>query len=249
MLFADRDRLDVGSATDLAAAARLAPRWLHLASLLRVAAIDPGAEDEVACSARTLHVAMARDVLGAALGGGVSQLVLPSSVLAADASSPPSPDALSHVGMNLAIEAAGRAAAGRGLDVVCVRLGAVQWPDRPAAGCAARAHWLSHDDCAALFAAVLSAPVVRGRFVTVTAVSRLEGERDDAANPFGWRPQTTRVGGVRWLKARVVDLKCRAAASPAGPALRTLVRSGRSLYAQAARRPGTEDSWSAPRGR
>lgn len=79
--------------------------------------------------------------------------------------------------------------------------------------------------------------MVRGRFVTFTAVSRLEGERDDAANPFGWRPQTTQVGGLRRLKARVVDLKGSAAASPAGPVLRALVRSRRALYASAARRP------------
>ncbi|MCM2255287.1 MAG: hypothetical protein NDJ94_06405 [Vicinamibacteria bacterium] len=243
-VFTDREQLDVRDAAALGNAVPLAERWVNLASILRVACVDPAAEDEVAWRWRAVHLEMTRTVIDAAVGGGLSQLVLLSSVYASAAAARAggaprsSPEALSHGAMNLAIEAAGRQAAAAGIDVACVRLGAVTWPDRPARAPEERAHWLSHEDCAAAFEAILAADVVPGRFTVFTAVSPLAGERTDVANPFGWRARSRRVGWRRRLRAEVVDLKCRVAASPAGPALRALVGRCRSL--QARRAAGTD---------
>lgn len=244
--FADRGRLDVRDGSALMAAARHASRLVNLASVLRLAQVDPAVEDAESARWREFHVGMAQGVIHAAEASGVGQLVLVSSVYAADAPRELRPAAagggLSHAAMNLELEAAGRNAAARGLDVVCVRLGALSWPDLPARGHQACAWWISHEDCAGAFAAILAAPVVPGRFVAFAAVSRLAGDRDDTENPFGWRPRTRRVGWRRRFQARVVDLKCRVDASPAGPLLRALVGRSRFFYARAAPvdRPGME---------
>ncbi len=227
--FVDVDALDVKEPAALARAARSHERWVHLASELRTAAVDPAADDAEAWRWRRWHVEMARRVLAAAVAGGVRQVVLASSVHAADedAKGAAGPDRLTHAGMNRAIEEAGRAAARSGIDVVCIRLGSVSWPDRPRRPDAAV--WLSHEDCAAAFAAVLASPPVGGRFTAFTAISALAAPHPHAANPFGWRARTTRVGWRRRARGRVVDLKCRLLDSPLGPFLRESRRWRRRL--------------------
>jgi hypothetical protein len=226
--FVDVDALDVKEPVALARAARSHERWVHLASELRTAAVDPAAADAEAWRWRRSHVEMARRVLAAAVAGGVRQVVLASSVRAADQDAAGAgPDRLTHAGMNRAIEEAGREASRSGPDVACIRLGSVSWPDRPRSP--DEALWLSHEDCAAAFAAVLASPPVGGRFTAFTAVSALAGTHPDTANPFGWQPHTRRVGWRRRAHGRVVDLKGRLLDSPLGPFLRECQRSGRRL--------------------
>jgi hypothetical protein len=218
--FVDVDALDVNEPAALARAACSHERWVHLASELRTAAVDPAADDGEAWRWRRSHVEMARQVLAAAVAGGVRQVVLASSVRAedADAGGAGARGRLTHAGMNRAIEAAGLEAARSGPDVVCIRLGSVSWPDRP--GRSDAAVWLSHEDCAAAFAAVLASPWVRGRFAVFTAVSALAQGHPGAVDPFGWRPRTTRVGCRRRVHGRLVDLKCGLLDSSLGPVLR-----------------------------
>jgi nucleoside-diphosphate-sugar epimerase len=226
VLFTDVADLDAREEQALAAAGRSCPRWVHLASALHQR-IDPRRLDGVATAARERHVALARSVIAAAVRCRVDQLILLSSIHAADVhEDAPERDSpgLSHAGMNLAIEAAGRRASGSGLDVVCLRLGGLRWPDAPGQTEFDRRRWVSHADCAAAFRAVLEADVRPGHYECMTVVSRLAGGFYDAPNRFGWRAATTEVGWRRALHAQVVAIKCRVLDRPRVAAARAAAR-------------------------
>lgn len=196
LTWSDRSQLDVDDPAALRLGLAGFDQVVHLASPLRRPGWTTG---DLEASLR-----ITGRVLEAARGAGVRRIVLPSSILATsraqlvgasrvgiqDAQPPDT-----EYGRNrLSIEALGRSACESGIDVVCIRLGTVRHPDAPVRRPELRTHWLSHEDCAALFRACLTAPVVPGRFSLFYAVSDLPGRVFDTSNPFDWRPVTDTVG-------------------------------------------------------
>lgn len=194
--FTDRARLDVSDPVALRRELPGHEQVVHLASPRRR---PQWTQEDLDASLR-----MAGDVLHAAAAAGVKRVVLPSSVLAtssaqlrgttkagvADAEPPDSEFGRSR----LRIEGLGRAAAERGIEAVCLRLGTIRHPDAPTSRPELRNHWLSHEDCIELFLICLAAPIVPGRFSLFYAVSDLPARVFDTGNPFGWTPRTTEVG-------------------------------------------------------
>lgn len=194
--WSDRSQLDVNDLDALRRGFFDYDQVVHLASPLR----RPGwTSGDMEASGR-----MTRQVLDAARSAGVRRVVLPSSVLTAsraqllgttrvsvgDAQSPDT-----EYGSNrLSIEALGRRASENGIEVVCIRLGTIRHPDAPVPRPELRIHWLSHEDCAALFRACLTAPFVPGRFSVLYGVSDLPGRVFDTSNPFDWAPRSKTVG-------------------------------------------------------
>ena len=145
-------------------------------------------------------------LLRGALGAGVPRVVLASSVQADDFREFEGPGLLHpariprplgpYGASKVLVEELGRHYGTRGLDVACIRLGAVTAdgvPD-PADPWERRVH-LSHEDCASAIASCLEAPVVPGRFSVFYAVSDNPGRLHDLDNPFGWRPTPRGPGG------------------------------------------------------
>ncbi len=203
--WSDRSQLDVDDMDALRRGVGGYDQVVHLASPLR----RPGwTSGDLEASLR-----ITGQVLDAARGAGVRRVVLPSSILATASaqrlgttrvgirdSQPPD----TEYGRNrLSIEALGRGASERGIEIVCIRLGTVRHPDAPVRRPELRTHWLSHEDCGTLFRACLTAPFVPGRFSLFYAVSDLPGRVFDTSNPFGWAPGTDTVGLRRSAVAAV----------------------------------------------
>lgn len=205
LTFTDHSQLDVSDPGALLRAIEGHQQVFHLASPVR----GPAWAGE----ALMASVRMASAVLEAARTAGVKRLVIPSSVLAtsnaqlegrtrvsvAEAQTPDT----EYGRTRIQIEDLGRAASQSGLEVVCVRLGAVRRPDYPPQWSLLRNHWLSHEDCVAVFRACLAAPMVAGRSSLFYAVSDLPERVFDTANPFGWTPKTTTVGSRRAVMANI----------------------------------------------
>jgi nucleoside-diphosphate-sugar epimerase/predicted HD phosphohydrolase len=156
--------------------------------------------DRLPSDARHLaNLDLAESVLRAAGDAGVRRVVLASSVqadayrewvgpglLRADRV----PRAVGPYGAaKVLVEEVGRHYAERGLDVTCIRLGAVTadgLPDREDLW--ERRVWLSRRDCARALRACLEAPAEPGRFRVFYAVSNNEGRVHETYNPFGWEP-------------------------------------------------------------
>ncbi len=196
MTWSDRSQLDVDDVDALRRGLRGYEQVVHLASPLR----RPGwTSGDMETSVR-----ITRHMLDAARSEGVKRVILPSSVLATSRAQlvgaarvgilhaqPPD----TEYGRNrLLMEALGRTASENGIDVVCIRLGVIRHPDAPPHCPELRLHWLSHEDCAGLFRACLTAPIVPGRFSLFYAVSDLPERTFDTANSFGWTPRTRAVG-------------------------------------------------------
>jgi nucleoside-diphosphate-sugar epimerase len=139
------------------------------------------------------------NVYRAAVEVGVPRVVMASSVHADDfeaypagqlvpASKTPAPASPYGAG-KVRMEALGREyAACHGLEVVCLRLGAVVPRDgRPRDGADGRV-WLHHGDLADLVLRCLTAPPLVPRFQLVNAVSRNPGRVHDTSNALGWTP-------------------------------------------------------------
>jgi nucleoside-diphosphate-sugar epimerase len=158
-------------------------------------------------------VEMVRLVLEAAQEVGVQRVIIPSSIraLAQDQlrgssrvtieTSRPADDEYGRT--RIEVEALGRQSASTGMEVACLRLGTVRFPDVPLALSSLRPHWLSHEDCAGLFRACVQAPLEPGRFTLFYAVSDLPERILDTSNPFGWVPQSRKVGLKRKLIAAI----------------------------------------------
>jgi len=138
-------------------------------------------------------------VLHAAHAAGVKRAILASSVHADAFRDWPGPTLLSaervpravgpYGAAKLLLEEQGRHFASLGIDVTCVRFGAVTAdgdpdPEDPWE----RRVWLSCRDCVGAIRACLDAPPEPGRFCVFYAVSNNEGIVHDTRNPFGWRP-------------------------------------------------------------
>jgi uronate dehydrogenase len=90
------------------------------------------------------------------------------------------------------MEAMGRYyAAFKNLGVICVRFGGVNAGNQPQglAGNRARKVWLSHNDCARLVDASVSAPQIPDNYQIIYGVSDNAGRLHDVSNGIGWQPQ------------------------------------------------------------
>jgi len=87
------------------------------------------------------------------------------------------------------LEAMGRYYATQGLEVVCIRFGAVNKDNRPTIGkWDWRKAWLSHDDCVRLVRTCLAVPRVPGNYSVLYAVSNNVPRVHDWSNTLGWSP-------------------------------------------------------------
>lgn len=84
------------------------------------------------------------------------------------------------------IESLGRLYASKGLEVVCIRFGAVGESPTDEEG---RMLWLSPNDCASLIKTLIDAPTVPGNFSLIYGISNNIGKVHNTVNPFGWEPQ------------------------------------------------------------
>jgi nucleoside-diphosphate-sugar epimerase len=146
------------------------------------------------------NVLMAANVYRAALELGISRLVMASSVHADDFySCPPGqlltvarePVPTSPYGAGkVVVESLGRHYAARGLEVVCLRLGAITPRDRRPTDQWGKRVWLRHGDLSDLVRRSLSvAEPLEPRFQVVNAVSHHRGRVHDTSNALGWVPR------------------------------------------------------------
>ncbi|MDA4114823.1 MAG: NAD(P)-dependent oxidoreductase [Thaumarchaeota archaeon] len=141
---------------------------------------------------------MTYNVYQACIEAGVRRAIMASSVHADDfmrwKGGLMTPDGVptptSPYGANkVLLEAMGRHYATRGLEVVCVRFGAVNKDNRPTVGTWDwRKAWLSHEDCIALVRACLNASSIPGNYALIYGVSDNRERVHDWSNPFGWIP-------------------------------------------------------------
>jgi len=162
---------------------------------------DMGAGDASGGARHADNMLMTLNVYRAAVGAGVSRVVMASSVHADRFTDRaldgllrpydlPRPDG-AYGAAKCFMEALGRYYADtHGLEVVCIRFGGVNPDDvPPTAGDISQQVWLSHRDCVDLVARCLAAPEIPDRYAIVYAVSDNTGRRHDIGNPFGWVPQ------------------------------------------------------------
>lgn len=140
------------------------------------------------------------NVYSAALESGVKRVIMASSVHADVFEEWQGPgympvDRIPHptsaYGVEkVSMEAWGRWYASRGLDVVCIRFGAISLTDKAAKTPSTEQEiFLSRRDGVGLVAAILKAQPVPGTFTIVYGVSNNGKRIHDIANPFGWMPQ------------------------------------------------------------
>lgn len=87
------------------------------------------------------------------------------------------------------VETLGRMFASRGLEVICIRFGAVRADNRVPDIAGGEVRFLSHRDLGTLITKVLAARGEPGHFTIVNAVSLNTVRVHDVSNPFGWMPQ------------------------------------------------------------
>jgi nucleoside-diphosphate-sugar epimerase len=204
LTFKSRLELDVTDPSALCAALSGHDAVIHLATPIKA--------NSESIDVFTHSVSMVRGLLEVAREAGVRRVVVPSSISAVateqlygrlpitvDSARPAQGE---YGRTRYLVEGLAREAATNGLDVLCVRLGFVRFPDAPPLRRPdGRAHWLSHQDCAALFEACVTASIDPGRFALFFGVSDLPERILDVTNPIGWRPRSTRVGFRRTLVA------------------------------------------------
>jgi nucleoside-diphosphate-sugar epimerase len=148
------------------------------------------------------NLEFASAVIQAARECGVRRLILASSVRADNFQGWRGPGLLSpdrvptpigpYGAAKVLLEEQGRFAASLGLEVICVRLGAITASDKPhRTDASERRVWLSHRDCGELIRTCLIAPAIPSGFCVFYAVSNNEGRMHDIGNPLGWRPNDT----------------------------------------------------------
>jgi uronate dehydrogenase len=151
------------------------------------------------------NITMVENVYAAALRNGIPRVIVASSVHVDDRMSSPTgrllgtneittPNSLYGVS-KLHIEALGRFYASKGLEVIALRFGGINPLNQPPTHGASR-RWLSHDDCASLLEACISAKDVPSNYSCVWAMSDNVDRYHSLDNPFGWKPQA-RSGELR----------------------------------------------------
>ena len=196
------DGTDLGDYEQLLRAFKKHDAVIHLAWIRGMGPPEPGvmySELLPSDNRHTENLKMSAEIMRAARESGVRRVVLASSVHADNFYDWKGPGLLSveraprpagpYGAAKLILEEQGRYHASHGLEVICVRLGAVtsdgephpmdQWE---------RCVWLSRRDCVGLMRACLDTPEVRGGFCLLYAVSNNEGRVHDTRNPFGWHP-------------------------------------------------------------
>jgi nucleoside-diphosphate-sugar epimerase len=140
------------------------------------------------------------NVYQAASEAGVPRVVVASSIHADRfADRPPGslldPYALPHPdspygAAKCFMEALGRYYADvKGLEVICLRFGAVIVPDSPSTMPPSEQRvWLSHRDCAALVQQCIDVDQVPNRYAIIYGVSKNHDRIHDDRNPIGWTP-------------------------------------------------------------
>ena len=143
------------------------------------------------------NILMAKNAYEAALKMGVKKVIMASSVHADDfrnfngscllspnrAPNPQTPYGRSKI----KIEEMGRKYAERGLEVVCIRFGAVGYgkpTDKEG-----KLVWLSDADCTSLIRKIVEAKRIPNGFVVMYGVSNNKARVHDFSNPFGWKPR------------------------------------------------------------
>ncbi len=146
-----------------------------------------------------MNLVMALNIYRAASDLGVRRVVMASSGQADDFLNWKGPDLMDPYtlptpivpyGANKVwVETVGRIFARRGLEVVCIRFGAVRSNNIPPKR---EEHvFLSHKDCIEAVKASLTAPTIPGKYTIFYAVSNNPGRIYDLSNPFGWKPENS----------------------------------------------------------
>lgn len=143
---------------------------------------------------------MVHNVYNAAIEANVPRVIIASSVHADNAyafrgiglMSPektPWPDS-PYGASKVFTESLGRYYSTSGLEVICIRFGGCNRDDIPPVHDEYEKRvWLSHDDCARLIDACLTADHVPNNFAIIYGVSNNAGRIHDVSNPFGWIPE------------------------------------------------------------
>lgn len=175
---------------------------IHLAWIWAMGPPEPGvmySELLPSDNRHTENLKMSAEVMRAARESGVRRVILASSVHADNFYDWKGPGLLSveqaprpagpYGAAKLILEEQGRYNASYGLEVICVRFGAITAGGEPHPTDEwERCVWLSRRDCVELMRACLDTPEVRGGFCLFYAVSNNEGRVHDTRNPFGWHP-------------------------------------------------------------
>jgi len=142
---------------------------------------------------------MFSNVYRAALEAGVQKVIMASSVHADNfypfvgkkrtlLSAEKIPEPSSPYGANkVFMEALGRFYATQGLEVACIRFGAVGYgKPKDKLG---KILWLSDDDCTSLIRKIIETKKIPGNFSVMYGVSNNKGRIHDFSNQFGWKPR------------------------------------------------------------
>ena len=89
----------------------------------------------------------------------------------------------------VAMENLGKEYARKGLEVVCIRIGAIgPRKDKPTKK-EGMAIWLTHEDFAALIRKIIETKKIPNNYSIVYGVSNNKTRINDYSNPFGWKPK------------------------------------------------------------
>lgn len=145
------------------------------------------------------NAVMFSNVYKAAIESKVKRVIMASSIHADDCENwqgrdlikvdrTPIPDS-PYGAHKVYMEALGRFYATKGLEVICLRFGAVNPQNLPPEDEEiGKAVWLSHQDCEELVKKCLEAESVPSNFLIIYAVSNNTNRIHDISNPLGWTP-------------------------------------------------------------
>jgi nucleoside-diphosphate-sugar epimerase len=142
---------------------------------------------------------MFRNIYKAALEAKVPRVIIASSVHADDfrnreetlinplrTPTPTTPYGADKVFM----ESLGRYYSKKGLEVACVRFGAVgSTPANPPKDAEGQILWLTSSDCISLVKTIINAKEIPGNFALLYGVSNNKDRVHDLSNPFNWKPK------------------------------------------------------------
>ena len=98
--------------------------------------------------------------------------------------SPTSPYGADKIG----IESLGKYYSSKGIEVICIRFGAVGY-GIPRKGSEGSVVWLAPRDCVSLIESILDSKKVPNNFSIIYGVSNNKKRVHDISNPFGWKPK------------------------------------------------------------
>jgi predicted HD phosphohydrolase len=228
---------------------------IHLAWIRGMGPPEPGvmySELLPSDNRHTENLKISAEILRAARESGVRRVILASSVHADNFYEWKGPGLLSveraprpagpYGAAKVILEEQGRYNASHGLEVICVRFGAITATGEPHPTDEwERLVWLSRRDCVQLMRACLDTPEVRGGFCLLYAVSNNEGRVHDTRNPFGWHPldRAARISDRTIVAPSAMDGLHHLAAAPGLPAETRGTARGRQTASFAQMTEGT----------